>query len=90
MTNDLRSVIDTGVVVSALLLPRSVPRQAFDAAARGRLQVSEAPTCELDEALRRPEYMTSPWARPNDNDLAQVHRGEDESLGHALRRTGRR
>ena len=58
MTNDLRSVIDTGVVVSALLLPRSLPRQAFDAAARGRLLMSEATTCELDEVLRRPKFNT--------------------------------
>lgn len=42
MKSELRSVIDTGVVVSALLLPGSVPRQAVDAAtAQGRLLVSE-------------------------------------------------
>ena len=33
MTSELRVVIDTGVAVSAVLLPRSVPRQAFDLAA---------------------------------------------------------
>jgi putative PIN family toxin of toxin-antitoxin system len=49
-------VIDTGVAVSAPLLPRSVPRQAFDAAAaRGKLLVSEATVAELDEVLRRPK-----------------------------------
>jgi predicted nucleic acid-binding protein len=30
MTSKLRAVFDTSVVVSAVLLPRSVPRQAFD------------------------------------------------------------
>jgi putative PIN family toxin of toxin-antitoxin system len=52
-----RTVIDTGVAVSAVLLPRSVPRQAFDvAAARGKLLVSEATVAELDEVLRRPKF----------------------------------
>ena len=27
--NEIRTIIDTGVAVSAVLLPRSVPRQAF-------------------------------------------------------------
>jgi putative PIN family toxin of toxin-antitoxin system len=49
--------MDTGVVVSAVLLPRSVPRQAFDAAAvRGRLLVSYETIAELDEVLRRPRF----------------------------------
>jgi putative PIN family toxin of toxin-antitoxin system len=53
----MRVVIDTGVVVSALLLPRSVPRQAFDAAAsRGTLLASAATITELDEVLRRPKF----------------------------------
>ena len=55
--NETRTVIDTSVVVSAVLLPRSVPRQAFDAAAsRGKLLVSEATVAELDEVLRRPKF----------------------------------
>jgi putative PIN family toxin of toxin-antitoxin system len=50
-------VIDTGVVVSALLLPRSVPRKAFDrAASEGKLLLSEATLAELDEVLRRPKF----------------------------------
>jgi len=54
---ETRTVIDTGVAVSAVLLPRSVPRQAFDAAAaRGKLLVSEATVAELDEVLRRPKF----------------------------------
>jgi len=57
VTSDLRTIIDTGVVVSALLLPRSVPRQAFDvAAARGRLLVSDETIAELDDVLRRPKF----------------------------------
>ena len=43
MAIEFRTVIDTTVAISAALLPRSVPRQAFDAAlARGRLLVSES------------------------------------------------
>ena len=57
MTTDLRTVIDTSVAVSAVLLPRSVPRRAFDTAAeRGRLLVSEATIEELEEVLRRPKF----------------------------------
>ncbi len=57
MSADLRLVVDTTVIVSAALLPRSVPRRAFDAAlARGRLLVSEATVTELDEVLRRPKF----------------------------------
>jgi putative PIN family toxin of toxin-antitoxin system len=55
--SEARTVIDTGVAVSAVLLPRSVPRQAFDAAvSRGKLLVSEATVAELDEVLRRPKF----------------------------------
>jgi predicted nucleic acid-binding protein len=50
--NELRIVIDTGVLVSALLLPRSVPRQAFDAASiHGTLLISEVTVDELDQVL---------------------------------------
>jgi putative PIN family toxin of toxin-antitoxin system len=57
MENDIRAVIDTGVAVSAVLLPHSIPRQAFDLAAdNGRLLVSEATIAELDEVLRRPKF----------------------------------
>ena len=57
MADDLRVVIDTSALVSAVLLPRSVPRQAFDAARRrGRLLVSEATIAELDDVLRRPKF----------------------------------
>lgn len=57
-----RLVIDTGVAVSALILPRSVPRQAIDAARSvGRLLVSPATFAELENVLRRPKlkrYLT--------------------------------
>jgi putative PIN family toxin of toxin-antitoxin system len=51
------AVIDTGVAISAVLLPRSIPRQAFDLAlARGAVLVSEATIAELDDVLRRPKF----------------------------------
>jgi putative PIN family toxin of toxin-antitoxin system len=56
VTPQLRTVVDTGVVVSAVLLPRSVPRQAFDLAVRGRLLVSAATIAELDDVLRRAKF----------------------------------
>jgi uncharacterized protein len=53
----MRIVIDTNIVVSAALLPRSVPRQAFDAAiSHGKLLISKATTVELGEVLRRPKF----------------------------------
>ena len=53
----MRFVIDTGVMVSAILLPRSVPRQAFDAAVtQGKLLVSAATISEMDEVLRRTKF----------------------------------
>ena len=55
--SEIRTVIDTGVAVSAVLLPRSVPRRAFDVAAeRGKLLVSEVVIAELDDVLRRPKF----------------------------------
>ena len=57
MASETRVVVDTGVVVSAVLLPRSVPRQAFDLAlSRGRLLVSADTVAELDEVLRRAKF----------------------------------
>ena len=45
MANEIRAVIDTGVAISAVMLPHSVPRQAFDLAAeRGQLLVSAPET----------------------------------------------
>ena len=57
MTNEIRVVIDTGVAISAVLLPRSVPRQAIDLAVRkGRLLVSAATIAELEVVFRRPKF----------------------------------
>jgi putative PIN family toxin of toxin-antitoxin system len=57
MTSDSRIVLDTGVLVSAVLLPRSVPRQAVDLAfARGIVLASADTIDELDEVLRRPKF----------------------------------
>lgn len=53
----MRAVFDTGVVVSGLLLPRSVPRLAFQAArTRGAILVSLATLEELDDVLRRSKF----------------------------------
>ena len=53
----MRAVIDTNVLVSAVLLPGSIPRQAVDLATEaGKLLLSEATLAELDEVLRRPKF----------------------------------
>jgi putative PIN family toxin of toxin-antitoxin system len=53
----IRVVVDTGVIVSAALLPRSVPRQALDTAtAHGLLLFSETTFTEVAEVLRRPKF----------------------------------
>lgn len=53
----MRVIFDTGVVVSGLLLPRSVPRLAFQAARnRGEILVSVATLEELDDVLRRSKF----------------------------------
>jgi putative PIN family toxin of toxin-antitoxin system len=50
-------VLDTNVIVSALLLPRSVPRQAFDSAlSRGIFLVSDDTLSELKIVLSRPRF----------------------------------
>lgn len=50
----LRVVLDTNVVVSALLLPDSVPRQAFDKAVdHGEIIISTPVLLELAEVLAR-------------------------------------
>jgi len=48
-------VLDANIIVSAVLLPRSLTRKVFDKAlAEGDIVVSEAVVNELDEVLRRP------------------------------------
>jgi putative PIN family toxin of toxin-antitoxin system len=57
MTSNAGLVLDTGVLVSAVLLPRSVPRQAVDLAfAQGIVLVSTDTIEELDEVLHRPKF----------------------------------
>lgn len=57
MRSKLRAVFDTSVVVSAVLLPRSVPRQAFDRVQeRGKILISVATIDELNEVLRRRDF----------------------------------
>jgi hypothetical protein len=57
MAAEIRTVIDTGVAITAVLLPGSVPRQAFDLAAeRGPLLVSAATIAELNDVFRRPKF----------------------------------
>ena len=59
MTSNVRVVMDTNVVVSAVLLPRSVPRQAFDRALEhGTRLISSATVAELNDVLRRPRFDT--------------------------------
>ena len=57
MTSERRFVFDTNSIVSALLLKRSVSRQAFDyARGQGILLVSLDTLAELSDVLRRPRF----------------------------------
>lgn len=57
MTSDLRFVFDTNVIVSAMVLPRSRARQAFDRAiACGTLLISATTVQELDAVIQRPKF----------------------------------
>ena len=50
-------VFDANAIISAVLLPGSTPRRAFDkACARGRILLSEPIITELDDVLRRPRF----------------------------------
>ncbi|HEX5708004.1 MAG TPA: putative toxin-antitoxin system toxin component, PIN family [Pyrinomonadaceae bacterium] len=52
--NDLRFVLDTNVIVSAVLLPGSTPRRAFDKALdEGKILLSVPTLLELAEVLGR-------------------------------------
>jgi predicted nucleic acid-binding protein len=51
----MRIVLDTGVIVSGLLIADSIPRQAIDRARRATTLFSVARLEELDEVLRRPK-----------------------------------
>jgi putative PIN family toxin of toxin-antitoxin system len=53
----LRCVLDTNVLVSALLVPRSKPRQALDCAFReGKILLSSATLAELYDVLHRKQF----------------------------------
>jgi putative PIN family toxin of toxin-antitoxin system len=54
----LRGVFDTNVLVSALLLPDSIPRHAFELAFRkGRVLLSLATLAELSTVLSRKKFI---------------------------------
>jgi len=56
-SSDVRAVLDPNVVVSAVLLPHSVPRQAFDRVPEhGKVLISAATVAELNDVLRRPRF----------------------------------
>ncbi len=53
----MRAILDTNVVVSAALLPESIPRQAFAHVLEyGTLLVSVATVAELNDILRRSRF----------------------------------
>ncbi|MFZ1754070.1 MAG: putative toxin-antitoxin system toxin component, PIN family [Caldilineaceae bacterium] len=57
MTSSTGIVLDTNTIVSALLLPRSISRQAVDHALTvGTVLASQATLDELDDVLRRPKF----------------------------------
>jgi uncharacterized protein len=57
VTSNVRIVMDTHVVVNSTLLPRSMPRQAFDRALEhGTPLMSSAMVAELNDVLRRPRF----------------------------------
>ena len=54
MPDELRVVFDTNVLVSAVLLPRSLPRRAVDHVLdHGTILISTATVTELNDVLRR-------------------------------------
>jgi uncharacterized protein len=57
VTSSKRFVLDTNVIVSSVLSPRSIPRQAFDLAfLLGTVLVSDSILVEIDDVLRRPKF----------------------------------
>ena len=53
----MRCVFDTNVIVSALLLPKSKPRQALDLAlSKGKILLSFAALIELYQVLSRKRF----------------------------------
>lgn len=57
MAIELRVVFDANVIISAALLPRSVPRAAFDQAHNlGHILISEATLREVHDVLARAKF----------------------------------
>jgi len=57
MPSDVRVIFDTNTVVSALLLPTSLPRQALRRVSiAGQFLVSASTITELTETLRAPKF----------------------------------
>jgi len=57
MPDPLRVVVDTNVFISALLRPRSTPRQTVDhVLSQGRLLLSTSTATELNDVLLRPKF----------------------------------
>jgi uncharacterized protein len=75
MANELRVVFDANVFISALLLPSSMPRQAFDLALRaGKLLISKETLVELHTVLSRPKFERYVSAQQRDEFLTAVLR----------------
>lgn len=57
MTNKPRYVLDTNVIVSALLFPESIPGKSFfEARKRGEILLSDEAIREITNVLRRPKF----------------------------------
>lgn len=57
MTNSPRFVFDTNTIISALVLPQSIPRQAWDRAGEQGIVLSSADTIqELELVIQRPKF----------------------------------
>jgi uncharacterized protein len=68
VTNKPRYVLDTNVIVSALLFPASVPGNALiEALNRGELLLSAETIEEVASVLRRPKF--DPYVRPEERNL---------------------
>jgi uncharacterized protein len=57
VTNRLRIILDTNVIISAVLFPYSMPKQAFDSAFLiGSVLASVETLTELADVLHRPKF----------------------------------
>jgi uncharacterized protein len=78
MANELRVVFDANVLISAALLPHSIPRQAFDlASSKSRILISEATLIELSDVLMRPKFDRYVSAELRSNFLTALVREAD-------------